>query len=113
MEILDRATLRNQLVQWQEQTLSDEQIWNLALRCKAQTQPEDQVVRDLIDILCALPEDLVTRDDLPVFFDALDNPPEEEEMSVNLLWNYADLIDIVARRQALANDPLYGPYCNG
>jgi len=46
-----------------------------------------------------------------VMLDALNNPLDQADLSSNLLWNYADMIDHVGRRQALVADPFYGPYC--
>ena len=50
-------------------------------------------------------------EDAEVMLDALANSQDEADLSANLLWNYADMIDQNARRQALISDPFYGPYC--
>jgi hypothetical protein len=43
--------------------------------------------------------------------DALGNPADQSDLSMNLLWNYPDIIDQRRRRRALEDHPLYGPYC--
>ena len=43
--------------------------------------------------------------------DALQNPMEQSDLSINLLWNYPDIVDLRRRRRALEDHPLYGPYC--
>ncbi|GIR64025.1 MAG: hypothetical protein CM15mP68_6910 [Pseudomonadota bacterium] len=44
-------------------------------------------------MLCAIPEDLLLPEDAEVMLDALANSQDEADLSANLLWNYADMID--------------------
>jgi hypothetical protein len=43
--------------------------------------------------------------------DALSNPVDQSDLSINLLWNYPDIVDLAGRRRTLHDHPLYGPYC--
>ena len=64
-----------------------------------------------MEMLCALPQDLWIEEDAEVMIDALQNPMEQSDLSMNLLWNYPDIVDLRRRRRALEDHPLYGPYC--
>ena len=111
MKELARPELIEQITAWQSGQLSSEDMWNWALEQRAQRTPSDVAVRDALDMLCAIPEDLLLPEDAEVMLDALANSPDEADLSANLLWNYADMIDQNARRQALISDPFYCPYC--
>ena len=111
MKELTRPVLIEQLLAWQAQQLASEAVWLWALEQRAESKPSDAAVRDVLDMLCAIPEDLLLPEDAEVMLDALNNPLDQADLSSNLLWNYADMIDRVGRRQALVEDPFYGPYC--
>ncbi len=111
MNELARPELIEKIAAWQSGQVSSEAMWNWALEQRAQCQPSDVAVRDTLDMLCAIPEDLLLPEDAEVMLDALANSQDEADLSANLLWNYADMIDQNARRQALISDPFYGPYC--
>jgi hypothetical protein len=87
-------------------------MWNWALEKRENCKPSDVAVRDILDMLCAIPEDLLVagrrRSECST---PLGNPADQADLSSNLLWNYADMIDQNARRQELLADPFYGPYC--
>ncbi len=111
MKELTRAALIEQLLAWQTEQLGSEAMWLWALEQRSECKPSDSAVRDALDMLCAIPEDLLLPEDAEVLLDALHNPPDQADLSSNLLWNYADMIDQNGRRQALVQDPFYGPYC--
>ena len=111
MKELTRAVLIEQLLAWQAEQLASEAMWLWALEQRAECKPSDTAVRDALDMLCAIPEDLLLPEDAEVMLDALHNPLDQADLSSNLLWNYADMIDQNGRRQALIDDPFYGPYC--
>ena len=111
MKELERPELIQQLSAWRSGRLASEAMWNWALEQRSQTTPSDVTVRDALDMLCAIPEDLLLPEDAEVMLDALHNPLDQADLSSNLLWNYADMIDQNSRRQALVEDPFYGPYC--
>ena len=105
MKELTRPVLIEQLLAWQAQQLASEAVWLWALEQRAESKPSDAAVRDVLDMLCAIPEDLLLPEDAEVMLDALNNPLDQADLSSNLLWNYADMIDHVGRRQALVEDP--------
>ena len=111
MKELTREVLIDQLLAWQAEQLASEAMWLWALEQRAERKPSDSAVRDVLDMLCAIPEDLLLPEDAEVMLDALNNPLDQADLSSNLLWNYADMIDQNGRRQALFEDPFYGPYC--
>ena len=111
MKELTREVLIDQLLAWQAEQLASEAMWLWALEQRAERKPSDSAVRDVLDMLCAIPEDLLLPEDAEVMLDALNNPLDQADLSSNLLWNYADMIDHNGRRQALIEDPFYGPYC--
>ena len=50
-----------------------------------------------MDTLAYLPFDMITTEDAAVMLDALANPVEETDLSINLLWNHIDGIATDAR----------------
>jgi hypothetical protein len=111
MQELTRPELIEQISAWQSRQLASETMWNWALEKRENCKPSDVAVRDILDMLCAIPEDLLLPEDAEVMLDALGNPADQADLSSNLLWNYADMIDQNSRRQELLADPFYGPYC--
>ena len=65
----------------------------------------------VMEMLCAIPQDLWIEEDAQVMIDALSNPIDQSDLSINLLWNYPDIVDLAGRRRARHDHPLYGPYC--
>jgi hypothetical protein len=111
MEVLDRLQLMQQVTLWQEERIDSEAMWLWALQTRSQVQASDAAVRDALDMLCAIPEDLLICEDAEVILDALGNPLDQTDLSCNLLWNYIDMIDTKERRTSLSQDPFYGAYC--
>ncbi|RPG31203.1 MAG: hypothetical protein CBC52_003695 [Gammaproteobacteria bacterium TMED92] len=111
MKELARSELIEQITAWQSGQLQSEAMWNWALQQRAECKPVDVAVRDTLDMLCGIPEDLLLPEDAEVMLDALANPPDQADLSSNLLWNYADMIDQSARRRMLVEDPFYAPFC--
>lgn len=111
MEILDRVKMLQQVELWRQGSIDSEAMWLWSLQAKAEMQVVDAAVRDALDMLCSIPEDLLISEDTQVIFDALGNPEAQTDLSCNLLWNYLDMIDTRSRRATLAQDPFYGPYC--
>ena len=110
--MIGRADTLAQLKAWQDGERSPEDIWLWANEQKSQALvPEDSLVRDVIDILADLPQDLIGLEEAEIMVYGLSNPPEEADLAQNLLWNHLDGLDMDARRRALADDPFYGPYC--
>ena len=112
--MIDRDATKTLLDAWLSGDQSAEAVWRWAANAQASGQSyEDELVRDVVEILATLPQDLITVEDAEVMAYGLGNPPEEADLAQNLLWNHIDSIDSEGRRRALADDPLYGPYCAG
>ena len=111
MEVLDRVKMLQQVELWRQGSIDSEAMWLWSLQAKAEMKVVDAAVRDALDMLCSIPEDLLISEDTEVIFDALGNPEDQTDLSCNLLWNYLDMIDTRGRRTTLAQDPFYGPYC--
>jgi hypothetical protein len=110
--VTTRDDLRTVLAAWQSGEKDELTVWQWAEAAQAE-QPEDKLVRDLVDVLAGLPFDLILKDDIPVMQDALANPPTETDLSINLLWNHLDGIYTDQRRQELSDHPFYGQFCDG
>ncbi|MBT7332928.1 MAG: hypothetical protein HN856_00995 [Gammaproteobacteria bacterium] len=88
-------------------------VWQWAEGAKADETISDMLVRDLVDTLAYLPFDMITTEDAAVMLDALANPVEETDLSINLLWNHIDGIATDARRFQLKDHSFYGQFCDG
>ena len=111
MSALDRQEVLAKLQSWQALEIDSEGIWQWALQAADQRTTDDAVILAVMEMLCALPQDLWIEEDAQVMIDALGNPADQSDLSMNLLWNYPDIIDQRRRRRALEDHPLYGPYC--
>jgi hypothetical protein len=111
MSILERDEVVSKLQAWQSQAVDSEGIWQWSLQAAETRSTSDDVIKAVMEMLCALPQDLWTEEDAEVMIDALQNPLDQSDLSVNLLWNYPDIVDLRRRRRALEDHPLYGPYC--
>ena len=107
----ERSAVIARLQDWQAGTLDPKAVWEWALQVKEANDPADEVVRDVVDVLAELPQDLVLVEDAQVLIEALENPLDETVLSQNLVWNYFDIVDQAGRKTALADDPFYGPFC--
>ena len=88
-------------------------VWEWAQAAKQDGDMADELVRDLVDCLVTLPFDMIIAEDTEVMLDALANPLDETDLSVNLLWNHIDGINADGRRGQLSGDPFYGQFCDG
>ena len=111
MSILERDEVVSKLQAWQNQAVDSEEIWQWSLQAAETRSTSDDVIKAVMEMLCALPQDLWIQEDAEVMIDALQNPLDQSDLSVNLLWNYPDIVDLRRRRRALEDHPLYGPYC--
>ena len=78
--------------------IDSEAIWQWALAAAQQRRTEDAVIAAVMEMLCALPQDLWIEEDAQVMIDALHNPADQSDLSMNLLWNYPDIVDQRSRR---------------
>ncbi len=110
--LTQRAELSSVLQAWLAGESTPEAVWHWAVAQQADKDHEDELVRDCVDTLSSLPYDLIVPEDAQIMLYGLGNPPEEADLAVNLLWNHLDGLDTQARRDALRDDPFYGPYCS-
>ena len=111
--MISREETKAVLDEWLAGTREPKSVWQWAESKKAEGGPEDDLVRDIIDILSGLPYDLVIKEDGEIMAYTLSNPPEEADLGQNLLWNHFDGLDTDSRRSGLADDPFYGPFAGG
>ena len=110
--MITRDDLGKLLAAWHSGEIDELAVWQWAEAARAESRA-DELVRDLVDTLAALPFDMIIKDDIPVMQDALANPVEEADLSVNLLWNHLDGIAADQRRYDLRDHPFYGQFCDG
>ena len=111
MSTLQRDEVITKLEAWHQQILESQEVWQWALQTAAERATDDEVIKAVMEMLCGIPQDLWIEEDAQVMIDALSNPADQSDLSVNLLWNYPDIVDLASRRRALHDHPLYGPYC--
>ena len=111
MRVLERAELVDKLRNWQAGNVNAEEIWRWSLELKEGYSPGDRVIQDVVDVLAELPQDLVTLEDSQVMIDALETNIGQDQLSQNLIWNYFDYLNTESRKQTLAEDPFYAPFC--
>lgn len=111
--VISREEVEQTLTAWRAGETDELAVWQWAEAAKAAGGMQDELVRDLVDTLAVLPFDMITVEDAEVMLDALGNPPEETDLSVNLLWNHLDGINQDGRRYELRDHPFYGQFCDG
>ena len=111
--MISREETKAVLDEWLAGTRDPQSVWQWAEAKKEEGGPEDDLVRDIIDVLSSLPFDLVVEEDAEIMAYTLSNPPEEADLGQNLLWNHLDELDTESRRTRLADDPFYGPFTGG
>lgn len=111
-----RADVKAVLDAWVAGDMAELAVWEWGQQTRAQlaqTPAADELVRDIVDTLAALPFDMITSEDAVVMLDALANPVEETDLSVNLLWNHLDGISADERRYQHREHPFYGQFADG
>ena len=108
-----REQVTEVLDDWLAGNKDELQVWQWCEQAKEAGSPEDALVRDLIDTLAMLPFEMLTSADAQVMLDALANPVDETDLSINLLWNHLDGINTDVRRDELQDHPFYGQFCDG
>jgi len=111
--VISREEVEQLLKDWQTGKTDELSVWQWGEAAKAAGEMADDLVRDLVDTLAALPFDMITVEDVQVMLDALGNPANETDLSVNLLWNHLDGINADGRRYELTDHPFYGQFCDG
>ena len=112
---MNREEVIGVLSAWVRDEQDEASVWAWAQSAKAQRSVQDVpvqdvLVRDVIDVLEAMPFDLIDKEDAAVMLDALSNPVDEADLGQNLVWNHLDAIDTDERRRRYREHPFYGPY---
>jgi hypothetical protein len=112
--IVTRAEVGRMLVDWEAASVSAAEVHGWAERhyAVADRQPEDQVVNEVLARLDMLDIDLIVAADVPALRRLLESMPARLPDALNEYEAYVDSIDLRRRRQELAGDPFYGPFCN-
>ena len=113
--MIARDDLKAKLLAWHAGEADELATWQWAEQAKkdyANNPPQDELVRDIVDLLAALPYEMIVSDDIEVFLDALANPSDETDLSVNLVWNHMDGFDPDSRRMEYNQHPFYGEFAH-
>ena len=111
--MISREEVEQVLRAWRAGEKEPLEVWRWAEEAKQRGSAADDLVRDLVDCLAVLPFDMIIEEDAEVMLDALANPLDETDLSVNLLWNHLDGIPTDGRRYELSDHPFYGQFCDG
>ena len=112
--VIGREQVRKVLTEWQTGERIELSVWQWGEQAheqiKQQVSCEDELVRDIVDLLASLPYEMLVIEDIPVLLDALSNPIDETDLSINLVWNYMDGVDVDGRRIVYAEHEFYGHF---
>ncbi len=113
MSIELRTDLRNVLVQWQSGILEPKEVleWAEDRYESEDLQSADEAALSILTLLDSLHVNLITLEDVPVFLQMLDLPPEKGEEALQLLERHSKSFDLEARKKEYRNHPLYGLFC--
>ncbi|MEM9624147.1 MAG: hypothetical protein AAF993_21085 [Pseudomonadota bacterium] len=111
---MTRAQIQHILQQWQAGAMDELAVWQWGEQARQdyreQGGGDDELTRDILDLLAALPYEMLVVEDATVLLDALANPRDETDLSVNLLWNHMDSVEVDTRREVYAQHPFYGQF---
>lgn len=105
-----RSELVELLSGWCGGSLDELHVWQWSQEARETGDHEDELVNDIVANLAALPYDMILTEDAEVMLDALRNPPDETDLSINLLWNHIDAIDVDSRRARMREHAFYGAF---
>ena len=113
--MITRKELVEILNKWANGELSELQVWQWGENAQARSASgedtcECELVRDLVSLIATLPYEMLVLKDVPVFLDALANPLDETDLSINLLWNHMDTVDVDTRRIQYGEHEFYGKF---
>ena len=115
--MISREELGQVLRDWRAGDKDPLTVWQWAEQAREVTRESggaaDELVRDVVDCLAVLPFDMIVVEDAEVMLDALANPLDETDLSINMLWNHLDGIPTDGRRHDLVDHPFYGQFCDG
>jgi hypothetical protein len=112
-KLITRQEIRDLLLRWQagEVTHGFVLAWAQDRYAGKQWDTEDEIVDQVLLELYALDMNLTMAEDVPHLLQLLIIPRGQIGTVMALHREYARSIPLQARRLALAQDPLYGPYC--
>jgi len=108
-----RAEVLRLLFDWEAGRVSAPEVhgWTERRHAVAGRQPEDEAVNEVLACLDMLDVNLIVSADVPALRRLLESTPARLREALNEYEAYVESIDILRRRQELAVDPLYGPFC--
>jgi hypothetical protein len=111
--IVTRAEVRQVLLDWEAGRVSASEVhgWAEGHYAVAHTEPEDEVVNEVLARLDMLDVNLVVAADVTALKRLLDAQPAGLTEALNEYGACVESIDLSRRRRELAGDPLYGRFC--
>jgi hypothetical protein len=100
-----RKEIRRVFREWEAGKLTAQGVQTWAK--KISTKGADEYAETVVQQLRGLGEYLITTDDVPVYLEGLELPPE---MGIKHLKNNGSSFDVKARATELKDDPFYGPH---
>ncbi len=111
MPDVTREELRNILREWQAGSLEPLEVLEWAEEHYDLEILKDEVVIEVLTCLESLHQNLITVEDVPVFLQMLDTPPEREADALRLLSRHDEGVDWEARKDKYRDHPFYGIFC--
>ena len=108
--MIKREELIQTLQSWVAADIGELAVWEWGEQAKSDGAFECELVSDLVGLMAALPYEMLVVEDVEVFLDALANPLHETDLSINLLWNHMDMVDVDTRREQYREHAFYGQF---
>ena len=102
MPNVTRDELRNTLREWKSGSLEPQEVLEWA---------EERYDLEILTCLDSLHQNLITVEDVPVFLQMLDTPPERGQDALKLLAKHDESVDWEARKDKYKSHPFYGIFC--
>jgi hypothetical protein len=111
--IVTRDELRTVLEDWQsgKRTSGDVHDWAEARYAVDAWECEDDVANEVLAALDVLDMNLLTGDDVPVLKAMLELPPGQAIPAAQLLDAHFQDLNLDNRKESLAGDSTYAPFC--
>jgi hypothetical protein len=108
MKIVTTADVRQILQQWLAGKLNAHEVqeWAESRFLSEEWEPESKSINCILSELDRMDMNLITVEEAPIFLNALDalNP-------LRIIGDHFASRDLMARKRALAADPMYAPFC--
>jgi hypothetical protein len=111
--LITRDELRTVLEDWHsgKRTSGEVHEWAEARYAVRAWECEDDVANEVLAALDVLDMNLLTRDDVPVLQAMLELPPGQATRAAELLDAHFQEVSLDDRRESLASEPTYAPFC--